>query len=412
MILRLRYIMAVGIVACIVAGAVWIYSDAGQQMATGEGGLPLIRASSDPVKLPPEDPGGEVMPHADSTVFAAISSSHQADPSMSNLKMPEEESSSSMPDTEFAGLRTGFAVPPPETEKKVESLFSADEQEAKASEEKTETATSGGSKYFSGLAPEAVEDPVQPPVTKTIVSRADEPKEEPKQEDKKSEPVQAVEPKAKPLKKEPEIVQAPDTESVSEPEVAAVLSTEGPSDAAQALEAQEKAAIRPTSKPQPPVVQKEEKKAEPKKAEEAKSETPAPKPDEEKKSGQAQLAPVHEIDVAPASGNMPAPRRVGMAPVIEAGAGPSSVSPAQSSLGGFVIQLASVPDQSEAERTWKNLQKKYPNLLQGLQPDYKSVDSAIRVRAGTFASRDAANDICGAIRAQNPSGGGCLVLRR
>ncbi|HEY8963120.1 MAG TPA: SPOR domain-containing protein, partial [Alphaproteobacteria bacterium] len=71
--------------------------------------------------------------------------------------------------------------------------------------------------------------------------------------------------------------------------------------------------------------------------------------------------------------------------------------------------------KADAERSWKRMQSLYPEEMQGLSPSYKTAEvpgkgTVVRLRAGTL-SREEANARCNAIRAVDPRGGGCLVLR-
>lgn len=393
---KLRYLIVLGIIAFLIGGAIWVYDNADQQMATGTGGLPLIKASLDPIKLPPEEPGGEVMPHADSTVFAAISSDEQ-DPSMEGLKLPAE--GESVTSTDFAGLRTGFAVPAAQ-EPKTESLFGGETATT------AETAPST-SKYVSGLAPEAIAEPVVAPIQPETQIAAEKPESEP-------EAAPEAKPEPKIVEAAPEPVQEPvvaaEPETVAEPVVEAPV-MEAPGETAQQLEAQEKAIIRPTSKPQPPVAAKKEDAAPVVKTADIISEdaTPAVKQviEQAKKPAPA-MAAVQEVDVAPITARPP----IGMAPVVDQ---QRAVSAPTSSGGGYVIQLSSTPSQADAERSWLQMQSMYPEALRGLSPSYKPAEvpgkgTFIRLRAGTLSSEEA-NARCDAIRRENPRGGGCLVLR-
>lgn len=82
--------------------------------------------------------------------------------------------------------------------------------------------------------------------------------------------------------------------------------------------------------------------------------------------------------------------------------------------GSAKIQLASLKDQAAATSTWNQLQKKFPEILGGLQPSYERVEIAnkgtfIRLQAGPLKDRAAAQAACTALAAKNQ---GCIVVGR
>lgn len=82
--------------------------------------------------------------------------------------------------------------------------------------------------------------------------------------------------------------------------------------------------------------------------------------------------------------------------------------------GSAKIQLASLKDQAAATATWNQLQKKFPEVLGGLQPSYEKVEIAnkgtfIRLQAGPLKDRAEATAACSALAAKNQ---GCIVVGR
>lgn len=82
--------------------------------------------------------------------------------------------------------------------------------------------------------------------------------------------------------------------------------------------------------------------------------------------------------------------------------------------GSAKIQLASLKDQAAATATWNQLQKKFPEVLGGLQPSYERVEIAnkgtfIRLQAGPLKDRAEAQAACTALAAKNQ---GCIVVGR
>lgn len=82
--------------------------------------------------------------------------------------------------------------------------------------------------------------------------------------------------------------------------------------------------------------------------------------------------------------------------------------------GSAKIQLASLKDQAAATSTWNQLQKKFPDILGGLQASYERVEIAnkgtfIRLQAGPLKDRTDAQAACTALAAKNQ---GCIVVGR
>lgn len=357
--MRLRIIVSIlGLIALIVGG-VLLFTSGSNSGTVGAGGLPLIKADVNPAKLPPEEPGGEIMPNADSTVFSAMSAGAENDPSMKNVKAPEPEAAPAPEDGSFAGLRTGFALPK-EPEKKTESLFDAPE-----------------SRYYSGGALKSVEGAEEKPQAKaeekapaTVVDEAAEelPVEEPKAAEEKPA-----------TKEKLEYATTEEAAPVAEEhtEAAPVTVTTDNGNAAQSMEAQEMGFVRPVSKP--PVPQKEV----------------------------VEVAKVEAVDAAPKTEEKPA---VPVAkPKETAASKPEKVS------GKYYIQVASTPGNGDASGVWGKLQGKYPAALDGLKPSYVPVTVAgkgdyVRIQAGPL-SESQARERCTKLRSVDPTGG-CLVLRR
>jgi cell division septation protein DedD len=80
----------------------------------------------------------------------------------------------------------------------------------------------------------------------------------------------------------------------------------------------------------------------------------------------------------------------------------------------YMVQLASVPSASDAEREWTRLQRAHPTELGTAPIDIGAVEigergTFYRLRTGPFADRAAARQLCGAL---NAAGQECLVVRQ
>ncbi len=98
----------------------------------------------------------------------------------------------------------------------------------------------------------------------------------------------------------------------------------------------------------------------------------------------------------------------------QAAAAPSQTAPASSAVppGTYVVQIASLPSQAEAEKSYRNMSAKYGGIIGGKGVDIKAADIPgkgtyyrVRLVAGAKADADA---LCAKLKA---AGGSCLVTR-
>lgn len=75
--------------------------------------------------------------------------------------------------------------------------------------------------------------------------------------------------------------------------------------------------------------------------------------------------------------------------------------------GSWRVQLGAFSTQANAQRRWSELRRRV-GALSGLSVAYPRAGNIVRVRAGGFASRDAAARVCGSVRA---AGGECIPVR-
>lgn len=93
-------------------------------------------------------------------------------------------------------------------------------------------------------------------------------------------------------------------------------------------------------------------------------------------------------------------------------AAPAATS-APAPAGTYVVQIASVRSEAEAQATWKSMQAKYPGVLGNQQVAIRRADLGdrgiyYRTQVGSFTDREQANNLCQALRAE---GGDCMVQR-
>ncbi|KQS74427.1 hypothetical protein ASG25_00510 [Rhizobium sp. Leaf384] len=98
-----------------------------------------------------------------------------------------------------------------------------------------------------------------------------------------------------------------------------------------------------------------------------------------------------------------------------AASAPADTSPVQTASiapGSYVVQVASLPSEAEAQKSYKSLSGKFGSVIAGRGVDIKKADIAgkgtyyrVRIPAG---SRDEANALCSRLKS---AGGSCLVTR-
>lgn len=120
-------------------------------------------------------------------------------------------------------------------------------------------------------------------------------------------------------------------------------------------------------------------------------------------------ARVAAAPAAPAAVHTPAPAAAPAAPRPAAATTSGATAPA----GAYVVQIASVRSEAEAQATWRSMQSKYSGLLANQPFGVKRADLGdrgvyYRAQVGSFGSRDEAVSLCEALRAQ---GGDCMVQR-
>ncbi|MFA5123073.1 SPOR domain-containing protein [Zavarzinia sp.] len=113
----------------------------------------------------------------------------------------------------------------------------------------------------------------------------------------------------------------------------------------------------------------------------------------------------------------PAPAKPAPAPAAPAPSKPAATptpapAPAAPSAGGVTIQLAALKDEASAKQAWARLVKNNSDLLAGLKPIILPVQvngaTLYRLRAGPFATKDAAGQVCAKLKLRNQD---CNVVR-
>ena len=100
------------------------------------------------------------------------------------------------------------------------------------------------------------------------------------------------------------------------------------------------------------------------------------------------------------------PKLVAETPAKQAVAAPAKAASAASTAGGaYVLQIGAYKSQSDAEGAWKIYQAKHAALLSGFGPNIQKADLGdkgvwYRLRAGSFADKNAAAALCDRLKAE------------
>ncbi|WP_234188816.1 SPOR domain-containing protein [Shinella sp. NM-101] len=117
--------------------------------------------------------------------------------------------------------------------------------------------------------------------------------------------------------------------------------------------------------------------------------------------------PVNVVGTVTENGRVSATETASATQVPQASAEQAQVAP-----GGYVIQIASLPSEAEAQKTYNSLSSKFGNVIGGRGVDIKKAEIPnkgtffrVRIPAG---SREEANTLCSRYKS---AGGSCLVTR-
>ncbi|HXV31746.1 MAG TPA: SPOR domain-containing protein, partial [Sinorhizobium sp.] len=93
-------------------------------------------------------------------------------------------------------------------------------------------------------------------------------------------------------------------------------------------------------------------------------------------------------------------------------AAPAPVATASVPAGSYVVQIASLPSEAEAQKSYDNLSRKFADIIGGRGVDIRKAEIAgkgtyyrVRIPAG---SREEANSLCSRYKG---AGGSCLVTK-
>ncbi|WP_137131887.1 SPOR domain-containing protein [Rhizobium sp. FY34] len=341
-----------------VSGYAWFAGDGGR--LGGDGAPVVIAADTDPVKMVPEHPGGKTVPNQDKAVYDRVAGGALHDPKQSSLISSDEQPVDVVQKTL---VPEGFSL-----DGETEEMPAAVSEEARLSP--GEAAPAAAPADPDQLA-------VMPRKVKTMIVRADGTLVE-QVSDAPATTARTAKVPAAPALAEP--TQTASTITPAAPVAAPVVAAAAPAPAATVSAG--------TAAPGTPV--------------------PTARPSAQ---------PVKVVAAVSEQGNVrtpatPAPAQT--APVATASVPPAAAAPATASAGpgGYYIQVASLPSEADAQKSYRNLSSKFGSVIGGRGVDIAKAEIAgkgtfyrVRIPAG---SKDEAAALCERLRA---AGGTCLIAR-
>ncbi|KPF41801.1 hypothetical protein IP76_19910 [Rhizobium sp. AAP43] len=386
------YLMAGTAAVLLLAGAGGIYAwlGSGAVGSLGGGEPVVIAADKTPTKIVPEDPGGKTVPNQDKAVYDRVAGNGSDDPTQPNLISSEEQPMDVVQRTlipenlpmegenDFLGTPVGETEDPRLLPEGQQAQTAAAEDPATITPRRVRTmiVRPDGTLVAQEVPAEPEASPLQA-ATKTGVLAAPSVANENTGNDINTVAARSVTPTAE--------TPAPSETAQASPAASAAAQLAAATEAqaqAQAQAQTETAAATPT----------------------ASSAIPTSRPAEQ---------PVNIVGTVTDQGNLRPAQPVTAQDTVPTQTAAVSASPAETgAAGSYGIQIASLPSQADAERSYRNLTSRFGNILGGKPHEIR--EAAIPGK-GTYyrvrilaSSRDAAVALCEQYRS---AGGSCLVSR-
>lgn len=356
---------SIGVVALVGGGYAWMKSG-GVAGIAGNGGPPIVLADSDPVKVVPENPGGKTVPNQDKAVYDRVAGGAPQSPTQKSLISSSEEP---LDVVQRTLTPENFPLERAEDEEVADGADQRLQPEAgaEAPAEKAADANVSLRKVRTMI--------VRP--DGTLVAREVPETTAPAQQTAAKLPASSTNTAADAPGLRPEM-----------PATTAAASNDALSQAAAATattDARTTARTPQTNGDRAPV--------------------PVQRPVEQ---------PVNVVGTVTGAGNV---RPAGattptQAPAQQVAAATPAATATAVPSGAYVVQIASLPSQAEAEKSAKSMSGKYGSVIGGRGLDIKAADipgkgTFYRVRV-VASSKDEANALCAKLKA---AGGSCLVTR-
>ncbi|MEH7837298.1 SPOR domain-containing protein [Rhizobium laguerreae] len=411
----MRQLLAGAVVLVVFAGVGYgVYSSVwnGEGLGIVASGEPrVITADKEPVKVVPENPGGKTVPNQDKAVYDRVAGSAE-EPKQKALVSSDEA-----PVDVVQRTLTPEALPEDDENASVDdqvtptAVGETEDPRLLPTQDNADNASATNTDKTPSVSPRKVRTMIVKP-DGTLVAR-----EEPAPVDEPTQSAQ-VTPAAQPMPPAQPALTAPSTSSAqSTPAVSPVGGTAAsfPASAEVASADARSAAPVETAPVQPPLAGSAD----------AQAASPAPVAPPVRPVKTAAVAdtapiptarpvdqPVNVVGTVTEKGNVRPPAQQPNTTEVAAAA-PVAAKPQQAaSTGGYGIQIASLPSEDEATKSYANLSKKFASVLGGRSHEIRRADIAgkgtfyrVRIPAG---SKDEAAALCEQYRA---AGGSCLISR-
>ncbi len=353
--------MAAAVGLILVGGGTYALLSGGGSSAGSNGAPVIISADNEPTKVVPDNPGGRVVPNQDKAVYDRVAGGAPSAPVQPALISTNEEPvdvvqrtliPEQLPLEDEGDQIGGASTPVGETEDP--RLLSPEEQHAQNN--------NGGSGV--GVSPRKVRTMIVKPDGTLVAQEVPEPTPAaPQPQADRVEQLAAPQPQSG--EGAPAVIATSRVPVAPQPPAQAQ-----PQQAAPAQAATQTAAPMPASRPAP--------------------------------AAQPTTTAANQPNVRPAPPSQPAQ---------ETAAAPTPATNASSS-GGYYIQIASLPSQADAQKSYQNLSTKFASVIGGRGVDIKAAEIAgkgtfyrVRIPAG---DKNEAAALCERFRS---AGGSCLIAR-
>ncbi|MCH4546927.1 SPOR domain-containing protein [Rhizobium changzhiense] len=417
----MRRLLAGAVVLVVFAGVGYgVYSSVwnGEGLGIVASGEPrVIVADKEPVKVVPENPGGKTVPNQDKAVYDRVAGSAE-EPKQKALVSSDEA-----PVDVVQRTLTPEALPEDDENASVDdqvtptAVGETEDPRLLPTQDNADNASATDAGKTPSVSPRKVRTMIVKP-DGTLVAR-----EEPAPADQATPSAQATQsaqatPSAQPMPPAQPALTAPSTPSAqTTPAVPPVGGTAAsfPASAEVASADARSAAPVETAPVQPPLAGSAD----------AQAANPAPVASPVRPVKTSAIAdtapiptarpadqPVNVVGTVTEKGNVRPPAQQPKTTEVAAAA-PAAAKPQQAaSAGGYGIQIASLPSEDEATKSYANLSKKFASVLGGRSHEIRRADIAgkgtfyrVRIPAG---SKDEAAALCEQYRA---AGGSCLISR-
>ncbi|WP_246621876.1 SPOR domain-containing protein [Rhizobium laguerreae] len=423
----MRQLLAGAVVLVVFAGVGYgVYSSVwnGEGLGIVAIGEPrVITADKEPVKVVPENPGGKTVPNQDKAVYDRVAGSAE-EPKQKALVSSDEA-----PVDVVQRTLTPEALPEDDENASVDdqvtptAVGETEDPRLLPTQDNVDNASATNTDKTPSVSPRKVRTMIVKPDGTLVAREEPAPVDEPTQSAQATQSARATQsaqatPSAQPMTPAQPALTAPSTPSAqSTPAVPPVGGTAAsfPASAEVASADARSAAPVETAPVQPPLAGSADAQA-------ANPAPVAPPVRPVKTSGIADTAPiptarpadqpVNVVGTVTEKGNVrPTAQQPKTTEV--AAAAPVAAKPQQAaSAGGYGIQIASLPSEDEATKSYANLSKKFASVLGGRSHEIRRADIAgkgtfyrVRIPAG---SKDEAAALCEQYRA---AGGSCLISR-